>query len=303
MTTIALVSESAMSGGPTSSQRIYDSSGWVVYQSQTWWSHLWRYRRPLTFTAYPTGLPEDHIVSVLIPREIYRQGKVRSDLEDLEVMYLTSTSPERWVQLGRQVSSLPLYYQVDFQLPFDMDDGDNTMLFEGVNVHERLYAYYGNPNQASNQVRPAYSGEEWPLEALHDDLNVTYTYPGIHWIDGYTAKPGARAAFSFYGPQARVYCNVDENGGMIEVQVDDGEWTSVDLYSPSDEGSEIVYTAEDLALGEHTMRVKLGPRSHPAALSNSVQINKFEYRNHSTFFNETEEHDETLFWSGGMGGI
>lgn len=302
MTTISLTSTSKVSGG-SSSLRVQDSSGWVVYQAQTWWSHLWRYRRPLTFTAYPTGLPEGHIVTVFLPREINQQGKVRSDLEDLEILYLTSTAPEQWVQLGREVISLPLYYQVNFELPFDMAAGDNTMLFEGINVHERLYAYYGNPHQAQNQVRPDCECPEWALEALHNDPYVTYTYPGIYWVDGYTEKVGARAAFTFYGPQARLYCDVGQSGGMIEVQVDNGDWTAVDLFSYEDEGSQVVYTVTDLALGEHVMRVRLMPHANPAALVNSVQINKFEYRNHSTFFNTTEEHDESLFWSGGIGGV
>lgn len=302
MATIALSSTSRVSGG-TSSLRVTDSSGWVLTQAQPWWSHLWRYRRPLTFTSYPTGLPEDHIVTVFIPREINQQGKVRSDLEDLEIMYLTSTSPAQWVQLGRNVTSTATFYQVDFQLPFDMEPNDNTMLFEGINVNERLYAYYGNPNQTSNQSRPSYGGSEWPLEALYDDPYVTYTYPGIQWIDGYTEKPGARAAFSFYGPQARLYCDVSPSGGMIEVQTDNGDWTSIDLYSPTDQGSTIVHTTDGLSLTEHVLRVRLMPRANPAALANSVQINKFGYRNHSTFFNLTEEHDETLFWSGGMGGM
>lgn len=264
----------------------------VISRAQPWWDHDYMYRRKLEFTTYPTGLPEDHPVTAYIPRNIYYQGKVRQDYEDLEVVYLETVVPENWIIVGRNVIEEEYKLKIETYLPVDIDG--NTLDVS------RLFVYYGNPRLTDAISRPSYTLDEWPLTATYESKYVTYTR---EWVDGVSDTPREKAVFVFYGPHARVKCMVGPEEGIVEFQVDNDPWVSVDLYDHVTASEQIVFTTEELDAGRHQLRVRVTGQKNPTSTSTRVRIREFNYRNHSTWVDIKEEHDETLLWGGSMVGV
>lgn len=258
----------------------------VITRAQPWWNHNYLYRRVLDFTVSPTGLPADHPVTIYVPKNIYLQGKSRGDNEDIEVVYLETEVPENWILLGRQVTDNELYFKIDTEIPVEL-------LGDSVN-NSRLFVYYGNAKLANVTARPSYSINEWPLTASYDSKYVSYTKG---WEAGVSSTPREKAVFVFYGPHARLNCAVGPDKGIAEVQIDNGEWENIDLYRHT-AASEYVYTTEELGEGRHQFRVRVTGDKNPSSTGTEVQILSFGYRNHSTWIDVREEHDETLLWGG-----
>lgn len=264
----------------------------VIHRAQPWWDHDYLYRRVLEFTTSPTGLPEDHPVTIRIPRNIYYQGKVRTDYEDIEVVYLEVETPESWTVVGRNIITEEYDLKIETYLPAAIDG--NTL------DSARLFVYYGNPRLTDSPDRPSYVLDEWPLTAERDSKYVTYTK---YWDDGVSDVPREKAVFVFYGPHARVHCMVGPDEGIAEFQVDNGPWTSVDLYSHLAAQQQIVFTTEELGEGRHQLRTRVTGQKNASSNGTRVRIMEYNYRNHSTWIDIKEEHDETLLWGGSMVGV
>ena len=266
----------------------------LIDRAQVWWNHNYVYRRLLSLIIPRTGLPEGHVLSVYLPKSIFTQGKVRSDFEDIEVLYMNSAIPEDWTVLGRSVTAEAGFYRVDTELGFDLSP-------ESVN-YGRLFVYYGNPNLLDQPVRPSYTYDQWPLTANPDSEYIAYTRPGIDWVDGVSSTKDAKATFSFWGPQARLYLVKGPNKGFVEVQLDEGDWLSYDTFNHTSTSS-LVYEVSGLGDGKHQIKVRVSGEKRGSSSDNKVEIDYFSYRNHSTFTDIKEEQDESLLWSGAMLGV
>lgn len=264
----------------------------VITRAQPWWDHDYLYRRVLEFTVSPTGLPEDHIVTVHVPKNIYYQGKTRGDYEDIEVLYLETVVPENWVKLGRLITEEEYTLKIDTAIPVDLDGNSFNS--------RRLFVYYGNPRLTDVTSRPAYTLDEYPLTAAYDSKYVTYTR---NWNDGTSDTPREKAVFVFYGPHAKVQCYVGTEEGIAEFQIDNGAWTSVDLYRHEETHQEVVFSTGELGEGRHQLRTRVTGQKNPASKNTRVRIAEFNYRNHSVWEDIKEEHDETLLWGGSMVGV
>lgn len=266
----------------------------LIDRAQVWWNHNYVYRRLLSLSVSRTGIPSGHILTVYLPRSIFTQGKVREDFEDVEVLYMDSAIPEEWTVLGRSVTSEAGFYRVDTELAFDLDP-------ETIN-YGKLFVYYGNPNLVDQPVRPSYAYDQWPLTANPDSEFVSYTKPGIDWIDGKSSTKDAKATFSFWGPQVRVYLVKGPDKGIVEIQLDDGNWIAYDTYANT-VSSSLIYEVSDLASSKHQVKIRASGTKRGSSSSVEVEIDHFSYRNHSTYTDIKEEQDESLLWAGSVLGV
>ena len=262
-----------------------------------WWNANYPYRRVLGLLAATTGLAEGHPVTVDIPRSLFVQGKVRGDLEDIEVVFLESTDPPSWELLSRDISVNGNFYRITFPLPQDMDADEVWQ--------PRLYVYYGNPYLVSTETRPTYSDASWFNTGAYDDSSVSYTNPGVDWDAGTAYRTHAKATFTFWGPRARVLANTGTDQGIMEVSVDGGEWEEVDLYSDPDVDDAVVFTTDELSnYDRHKIRLRVSGKKNPSSLTTQINIAGFEWDNHATAIDIEEEQYAKLLWSGfNKGGI
>lgn len=266
----------------------------LIDRAQVWWNHSYVYRRLLSLTVPRTGLPEGHVLSIYLPKSIFTQGKIRSDFEDIEVLYMNSAIPEDWVVLGRSVTPEAGFYRVDTELSFNL-------LPDSVN-YGKLFVYYGNPNLLDQPIRPAYIYDSWPLIATPDSENIAYTRPGIDWVNGVSSTKDAKATFTFWGPQVRLYLVKGPDKGFVEIQLDEGDWVSYDTYNHISTSS-LIYEVSGLGDGKHRIKVRVPGEKRGSSSDNKVEIDYFSYRNHSIFTDIKEEQDESLLWSGAMLGV
>lgn len=266
----------------------------LIDRAQVWWNHSYVYRRLLTLSVPRTGLPAGHVLTVYLPRSVYSQGKVRQDFEDIEVLYMNSPIPEDWTVLGRLITSEAGFYRIDTELSF-------ALSAESVN-YGRLFVYYGNPNLYNQPVRPFYSYDSWPLTANYNSEFIAYTKPGIDWIDGVSETKNAKATFSFWGSQARLYMVTGPDKGIAEVQLDEGDWVPYDTYD-SVTGSSLVYEVTGLESGKHQIKVRVSGAKRASSSSSKIELDYFSYRNHSIYTDVKEEHDESMLWSGAVLGV
>jgi hypothetical protein len=270
-----------------------------IVRSQIWWNDAYSARRNLRITAPPDGLPKNHPITSFIPKNIYDQGKVQSDLRDLEVLYLVSTIPDVWRRLPRAIESVSNYYRVRFLLQEDLAKDESTDLY---------YVYYANPFR--DTVYPlgnpyAYSSSEmdWPLEALYSNPLVSYTRPGEHWSLGESDVRDAKASFQFYGPQVKIIMDKGPGFGIIEVQVDSSDWEEIDLYNSTLLQSQEIFLKGQLGNGVHNIRVKVTGKKNPASTSAKVKLRSFQYKKHSVALDLKEDQYSNYNWSGRIAGV
>lgn len=278
----------------------FEQAGEVsIVRSQIWWNNAYSARRNLKITAPPDGLPKNHPITVFVPKSIYTQGKVQSDLKDLEVLYLVDTVPDVWRRLPRSVESVSNYYRIRFLVQDDLGGGSST---------ESYYVYYANPFR--NAVYPlgnpyiySISELDWPLEALYSDSSVSYTRPGEHWKSGESDTPEAKASFQFYGPQVKIIMDKGPSFGIVEVQVDSSGWEEIDLYNPTLLQSQEIFLKGQLGDGIHNVRIKVTGRKNPASSSANVKLKSFKYKKHSIAQDLKEDQYSNYNWSGRIAGV
>ncbi len=88
---------------------------------------------------------------------------------------------------------------------------------------------------------------------------------------------GASFAFSFRGTSAAAIMTSGPDVGALEVSVDGGAWRRIELVSPYSRGLNYPHTklfADDLADGEHTVRVRLAAAKHPWGKGHAVRLHR-----------------------------
>lgn len=266
----------------------------TISRSQVWWDNFYPYRRPLRIASPPTGVERYHPVTIALSSELIRQGKVRSDLRDIEVVQLISASPERWKPLSKEVISTDSGLTIHFNLPIAMEPN-------AVSYYE-YFLYYGKKSTNIGMTRQ-YVYDPYPLVVQKDDAGITYTKPDTHWVDGEAQIIGAKATFAFYGDQIKVYANTGDNYGIVEVQIDDEEWSLVDLFSSVDQSAMAVYSREGLSSGKHVLRYRVSGEKNSSSSSVRINLDSITYRKKIEAESNIEEVDNRLVWTSVFGGL
>lgn len=260
-----------------------------------WLQDEYIYRRKIQLYS-EVDVPAGHPVRVQFKMDLFESGKVRSDFEDMEIVYLTDDATPVNVVLYREVEQDGNDIFVTFNLYDDLVAKET--------IDSRYYLYHGNLGLISPPSREGlYVIEEWPITTDYDDGLIAYTRPGEHWVDGKSSEPNSRATFLFYGTQLRILSDIGFYGAIMEVQIDNGDWEQVDLFSRIEETDQEVYRTEDLDnTVRHEIRVRVPGESNPSSLGDEVNIKSIEYRK-SVVTADLGEELNSLTWSSFVGGV
>lgn len=257
-----------------------------------WLQDEYIYRRNLSMVS-PTTVPAGHPATVKLAKSLFTQGKTRPDYEDIEVVYVTDDATPVLQVVDRIVEDNALTIDVTFNLQEGMITGEE--------VNERYYVYYGNLNLTNQIARPSQLIESWPVTIAHDDGIITYTRPGEHWEDGRSNTPRARANLVFYGTQVRLVSEVGFYQALLEAQVDNSDWETVDLFSTTPE-VKTVYEKFDLdPETKHELTLRVVGDSNLNSLGDSVNIVSVDYRK-PVIITDLGEQVNDLVWSSSVGG-
>ncbi|MGL5378464.1 alpha-L-fucosidase [Clostridium sp.] len=136
---------------------------------------------------------------------------------------------------------------------------------------------------------------------------------GIGNTGMYSSAAGTRASFTFTGTKAWVVGTKDPSHGIMEVWVDGEKVTEVDTYQARREISQILYSTEDLAYGEHTVEIVVKGTKNPSARGTAIGLDgayyldnnaagMFEIENKSYTVDESESQEITIKRVGGTTG-
>lgn len=261
-------------------------------------SSPWIYRRNVDITAPPTGMPKNHPIELQISKSVLKQNKMRDDFEDIVVARLVTDTPEEWQVLSHDVVNVytDTFFTVRFPLAVAMDEDE-------VSTSE-YYVYYGNKELLNMpRVRP-YTYVDYPMSILPIADGVTYTNPEVDWTsEGVSDAYYAKATYRFYGPQIKIFSDIDQEYGIMEVQIDNDDWVDVDLFSHYATPNWEVYEARGLDEGVHTLRIRVSGAAHPSATSTTINFTEIQFKKHSVGVNVEEQANRKLGWDSVIGGI
>lgn len=270
----------------------------------TWWDSTYLYKRDVTIaisrshhnTDYgdETAFKAGHPVLIEIPySDALDSGRIRSDFEDVEIIYMSDDATPTVIQLGRTVTvdTENDVLKVRFALYTDITDVST----------KNYFVYYGNPDATQQASRPAISFDDWPLVVNHDSPYIAYSRPREHWVNGVSETTDARASLTFYGSDLRIIAHKGNSYGIMEVQIDEGPITEVDLYSLT-EGESEVYVINDLDISTHKLRIRVSGRKNPVSLSTKVKVSRIEYIRLYNVDVSIETTASTIKWDKSVGG-
>ncbi|WP_195245394.1 alpha-L-fucosidase, partial [Clostridium celatum] len=136
---------------------------------------------------------------------------------------------------------------------------------------------------------------------------------GINSTGMYTSSAGVHSSFTFTGTKAWVIGTLDPNHGIMEVWIDGEKVDEVDTYKATRSISQILYTTDDLAYGEHTVKIVVKGEKNAAARGQAIGLDgayylnnngagMFEIENTSYNVNEGDSIDVTIKRVGGSTG-
>jgi hypothetical protein len=285
---------------------VQTSATYTTEVTHIWWLSQYLYRRQLRIVApFDEDVAAGHPVRVNLPSILIKNRKVRSDLEDLEVVYVEGASI---THLGRAVLlHSDNTIDVFFNLVKGMDAGDF--------VEGEYYIYYGNLFLEAQPIRPTivpddvifpslelteqYDFNNWPAQLQFDSPRVSYTRPGEHWRDGRSTVPNSRVNILLNAFSLRIISEVGPDQGILEVQIDGQPWEEVDLFSPIVEVKP-VYTTYGLSSSLHELVLRSSGRSNPSSFGEEVNLQEIEYYKSVIGF-DMGENVVSLFWKTAAG--
>lgn len=256
--------------------------GIPAFVEAVWWNSRYPYRRNYTLTASsPEMLPVNHPIVVQMPAYSTEQGKVRSDLQDVEVLYLKSGV---WFRLPREATVVGDSIFVRFLLA-------EEILAAG---EANYYLYYGNRN-ATGMGRPGFVDNPWPVSVDGGSVLIDYTRPTEHWNSGASITHRATGTFEFSGTAARWISDLGPTAGVAEVQLDDNPWALVDLYSPAEQLAVPIYEWTELQSQKHKVRMRVSNTHNPKSSGDEVNVVRVDYVASYSFADGGEEVDESAW--------
>lgn len=253
-----------------------------------WWDNTYPLRRNLQIIPPPVGGVANDPITFDFPAALNANAKIQPDGSDIEVLFLRN---EMWLRLPRQIvwgyDDLP--DKVIFPLVEDLTEPT-----------EQYFVYHGNPAVAITSEQANFN--EWHTRVEVGDPALTFTRPGEHWDDeGVSTTEDARATLQFYGDRVRLVADTGPDQGIFEVQVDDGSWGDISLYSVSEQPGVVVWEETDLMPGFHQVIVRVSGRQDPSSSSYNTNVKYFEYQKFFNIIDLGEEVDERV-WTSVLGG-
>lgn len=256
----------------------------------TWFQTEYLYRRKISLSSkvdVAAGLP----ARAYLPIVVDTNGKVRSDLEDIEVVYVDPQGDNQLI--ARSVEKTVDNIIVSFLLQEDLESDDV--------LTDRYYVYYGNPDLKNQPSRPTATIPDWPSTTPHDGGLISYTRPGEHWKDGVSSTAGSRMSLLLYTTKFRLKSEKGNNKGRFKIRVDFEDWEEIDLFSDAT-SQEYVWSIEGLSAEEvHELKVTVLPDSNPSSLGSEVNVISVDYESPAVGTDLGEEIT-TLSWSVSSGG-
>lgn len=271
-----------------------DSESVEVTRAEAWWNKNWLYRRYLSITTPPTGIQVSHPMSVYLSKDVFALNKVRDDWKDIRVVELVSLTPETWRVHAHDIEETSSHLIIRFALP--------TAMARNTSEEGKYFVYYGNKYLTGAVPVDTYAWSLYPLEVPYNAPGITYTKAGVHWIDGVSSKRLSRGSFRFWGSRVRLYSNKGPDQGVLQVRVDDDEWTNVDLFNYEQSLDEMVFEATDLADDKHVLKFRVSGAKHPSSSAITCNVSKITYSKFGIFTNVKEQANSRLFWGSGVGG-
>jgi len=90
----------------------------------------------------------------------------------------------------------------------------------------------------------------------------------------HTTTAGATSTIAFNGTKLDLYTTVDAHHGMFTVSVDGGQAVTVDLYNPTRQFQELVYSTGTLSAGSHTVTITVLGEMNSASTGATVTLDR-----------------------------
>lgn len=236
----------------------------------TWWNSSYIIRKQLFLenpsqTAVSTSSP---LYAVIDTTKLISLNKVRSDFEDVEVLYYDdSIATPSWTLLGRSID-------------YSAEDGTITISFNAVKdieiADDNYYIYYCNARLLNQETRPTYISNVFSTVATVNSGGIMLTKPTEDWDGGVSQSVNARAAFNFYGKFVRVVFQGRKDGGFMEYVSKPSETPIlIDTYSPDD--SEISHETNFSTVEKQLIRMRVTDNKNPSASDSVVELKRIEY--------------------------
>lgn len=119
--------------------------------------------------------------------------------------------------------------------------------------------------------RVVYSGN-W----THAGPSAGYTAGDYDSTESFSNTTGDSAQLTFQGTGIKFISAYDSNLGIIDVYIDGTRDATLDLYGPSKQPGQVVYTKTGLAAGDHTIKIVVTGQKNPAATDIYALIDGFE---------------------------
>lgn len=249
--------------------------------AENWWNSKYFIRRNITFkpdsgtvieAGYPLFVRYDYVTLI-------NSNKLRSDLADIQVLYIDrNLATPSWVPIPRNVylADTGVYIQ------FNAVEKITTPSLE-------YYVYMGNPTLSNTPVVDQYVPADYIIDtSAASGLGLTYTRPNDDWVNGISQTVNAKATFVFYGVKARLAVQCGPDRGIIEIQVDNNAPFLYDCYRTT-ESQEYAWTASNLLLGKHYVRMRATGDKNPSSSDSQIEIVKFMYSRYTQGIDGGEE--------------
>jgi beta-galactosidase GanA len=125
----------------------------------------------------------------------------------------------------------------------------------------------------------------------HDDTDTALTYTGASWqhasgqpwtagdyrdTESFSANAGESVSLTFTGPSVRWVSSLDANHGIADVLLDGAKVSTVDTYAATKQFQQVLYSADNLAAGQHTLTIVATGTRNPAASGSFVVVDAFD---------------------------
>jgi len=251
----------------------------------SWWNDTYLNRKEISLSSVSNSVSGSLVQVAIASSDLVTNGVVRSDYEDIEIVYETNDATPSYVVLGRDVTASTLYFESYKTLP---DSG-------------KVYMYYDNPTLSAAPARPSYAFNLYPVTATYNSPGVSYTRPQEHWIDGASSTRNATASFNFYGTNLSIIFETGPQGGLATVSVDGASPVSIDSYASSVSQLSL-YNTTALSSGKHEVKIKVLGEHNPTSTASTIRLVSFNYAGDITAAALVEEINESN-WTSYFGGV
>jgi beta-galactosidase GanA len=129
----------------------------------------------------------------------------------------------------------------------------------------------GNYSFDDTDAALSYAGAGWEHAA-----NQPFTAGDYRGTESFSPTAGASVSATFSGTSVRWVSSLDSNHGIAEVWLDGAKVATVDTYGTPKQFQQVLYAADDLPAGEHTLSIVATGTRNPAAAGSFVVVDAID---------------------------